>query len=318
MDKKKAILISTLFLGISIFLIKAYVDQKRTELTRDFGQEIGVVVAKESIPEYGIIRPDMLEIAPIFKKFVQAQTVTVPLGDTVAAQQKINEVAGKAAYVPIYSGEQVTLTKLVHQDGKPVLDKQVEKKMRGVTVAVSPANGVGRFIRPGNRIDVLATVRYETSGGEQFEVKTVVQNVLVLATGKNLQNSIPTKVNREVLSALEAKFEEQKRKDLYTTNVDSGTSRPDDNYSHMTLQLTPEDADKLLFLQHTIGDAKLYYTLRNGADTSIASLETSILDQILGPDSELGRSKIKIPPTPTAPLKPRYMDMEGETLVPRF
>jgi len=318
MDKKKAILISTLFLGISIFLIKAYVDQLRTELTKDFGQEVGVVVAKESIPEYGIIRPDLLEIAPVFKNFVQAQTVTVPLGDAVAAQQKINEVAGKAAYVPIYPGEQVTLTKLVHQDGKPVLDKQVEKKMRGVTVAVSPANGVGRFIRPGNRIDVLATVRYETGGGEQFEVKTVVQNVLVLATGKNLQNSIPTKVNREVLSALEAKFEEQKRKDLYTTNVDSGTSRPDDNYTHMTLQLTPEDADKLLFLQHTIGDAKLYYTLRNGADTSIASLETSILDQILGPDSELGRSKIKIPSTPTAPLKPRYMDMEGETIVPRF
>lgn len=316
MDKKKALLISSVFLGISIFLIKGYVDALRAEFTKGFGSELGVVVAKEYIPEYGIIRPEMLEVVPVFKNFIQSQTITVALGDSAGESKAINEVAGKATYVPIYAGEQITLTKLVHQDGKPVLDKQVEKKMRAVTVAVSPANGVGRFIRPGNRIDVLATVRYEANGGEQFEVKTVFQNILVLATGKNLQNSVPTKVSREVLSALEAKFEEQRRKDLYTTNVDSGASRPDDNYTHMTIQLTPEDADKLLLLQHTIGDAKLYYTLRNGADTSMASLETTILDQILGPDSELGKSKIKY--APPAPSKPRYIDLEGENSVQRF
>jgi len=316
MDKKKALLIASLFFGISIFLINGYVDALRAELTKTFGQEVGVVVATELIPEYGIIRPEMLTVKPIFKNFVQSQTVTVALGNEEATMKAINEIAGKAAYVPIYPDEQVTLTKLVHQDGKPVLDKQVEKTMRAVTVAVSPANGVGRFIRPGNRIDVLATVRYEANGNEQFEVKTVMQNVLVLATGKNLQNSVPTKVSRDVLSALEAKFEEQRRKDLFTTSVDSGTSRPDDNYTHMTLQLTPEDSDKLLLLQNTIGDAKLYYTLRNSADLTVANLETTILDQVLGPDSELGRSKIK--PQPLQPLKPRYMDMEGEAAVPRF
>jgi len=316
MDKKKALLIASVFFGISIFLINGYVDALRAELTKTFGQEVGVVVATELIPEYGIIRPEMLTVKPIFKNFVQSQTVTVALGNEEATMKAINEIAGKAAYVPIYPDEQVTLTKLVHQDGKPVLDKQVEKTMRAVTVAVSPANGVGRFIRPGNRIDVLATVRYEANGNEQFEVKTVMQNVLVLATGKNLQNSVPTKVSRDVLSALEAKFEEQRRKDLFTTSVDSGTSRPDDNYTHMTLQLTPEDSDKLLLLQNTIGDAKLYYTLRNSADLTVANLETTILDQVLGPDSELGRSKIK--PQPLQPLKPRYMDMEGEAAVPRF
>lgn len=316
MDKKKALLIASLFFGISIFLINGYVDALRAELTKTFGQEVGVVVATELIPEYGIIRPEMLTVKPIFKNFVQSQTVTVALGNEEATSKAISEIAGKAAYVPIYPDEQVTLTKLVHQDGKPVLDKQVEKTMRAVTVAVSPANGVGRFIRPGNRIDILATVRYEANGNEQFEVKTVMQNVLVLATGKNLQNSVPTKVSRDVLSALEAKFEEQRRKDLFTTSVDSGTSRPDDNYTHMTLQLTPEDSDKLLLLQNTIGDAKLYYTLRNSADLTVANLETTILDQVLGPDSELGRSKIK--PQPLQPLKPRYMDMEGEAAVPRF
>ncbi len=316
MDKKRAFLISAVFLSISIFLIMAYTDALQTELTKTFGPPVGVVVAKTSIPEYGIIRPEMLEVAPMFKNFLQTQTVSVALGDDIAAKKAINEVAGKAAYVPIYAGEQITLTKLVHQDGKPVLDRQVEKKMRAITVAVSPATGVGRLIRPGNRVDILGKVNYEINGAEQFEVKTFFQNILVLATGKNLQNSVPTKVTREVLSALEAQFEEQKRKDLYTTNVDSGTSRPDDNYTHMTLQLTPDDADKLLFLQSKIGDGGLYYTLRNSADSSVVSLETTILDQVLGPDSELGRSRVKFTPPP--PLKPKYYDSVGDKIVPKF
>jgi pilus assembly protein CpaB len=316
MEKKRAFLISTVFLAISIALISAYTEALETELTQNFGAKIGVVVAKEAIPEYGIIRNDMLEVVPTFKNFVQSQTITVTLGDDIAAKKALNEIAGKAAYVPLYTGEQVTLTKLIHQDGKPVLDRQVEKKMRAITVAISPATGVGRLIRPGNRVDILGKVNYELNGAEQFEVKTFFQNILVLSTGKNLQNAVPTKVTREVLSALEAKFEEQKRKDLYTTNVDSGTSRPDDNYTHMTVQLTPEDADKLLYLQSKIGDGALYYTLRNGADTKVSALETTILDQVLGPDSELGRSKIKFTPSP--PIPPKFYDTIGEKVIPKF
>jgi Flp pilus assembly protein CpaB len=316
MERKRAFLIASIFLGISIALISAYSDALRSQLTKDFGAEIGVVVAKESIPEYAIIRSEMLEVVPIFKNFVQTQTVTVAMGDPVAEKKAINEVAGKAAYVPLYAGEQITLTKLVHQDGKPVLDKQVEKKMRAVTVTVSPANGVGRFIRPGNHVDVIAWVRY--SSDPAFEVKTMMQNVLVLATGKNLQNSIPTKVTREVLSALEAKFEESRRRDLYTTNVDTGNTKPDDNYTNMTLHLSPEDADKLLFLQHREenNEARLVYVLRNSADTNVANLETTILDQVLGPDSEIGRSKIKFPMAP--PAKPKYYDQVGGQNIPRY
>lgn len=316
MEKKRALIISSVFLIVSIILITKYTESLENQLTKEFGVKQGVVVAKEAIPEYAIIRPDMLQVIPVFKNFVQSQTVTVALGDEVALNKAINEVAGKAAYVPFYAGEQITLTKLVTQDGKPVLDKQVEKKMRAVTVAVSPSNGVGRLIRPGNRIDVLGLSKYEAFGAEQFEVKTFFQNVLVLATGKNLQNSVPTKVTREVLSALEAQFEEQRRKDLYTTNVDSGIGRPDDNYTHMTLQLSPEDADKLLFFQSKFGDGGLYYTLRNNADTKVLALETTMLDQILGPDSELGRSKVKIPTVP--PSSPKFYDSVGEKIIPKF
>lgn len=312
MDNKRPLIIAGTCFIVSILLIWGYTTVKRKEMTSGFGEEVDVVVAAaapagyDHIPEYMILRPEMLKTVRVFKKFRQPQTVSTP-----------EEVIGKAAYVPIYINEQITLTKLVHSDGKPVLDRQVERKMRAVTIQIAPHTGVGRLIRPGNRVDILGIVNYDQNGSTQFEAKTMFQNVLVLATGKNVQNSIPTRVNREALSAIEEKFEQSKRKDLYNTTIDpTTTSRPDDNYATITVQLSTEDAEKMLFLQHTIGDSKIFFTLRNSADMTVARLDTTILDQVLGPDSDYGRSKIK--PLPINPAKPKFYDSRGGQPVPIY
>jgi pilus assembly protein CpaB len=314
MEKKRSLIVAAICFGISLLLVAAYTTVRRKEMTKDFGNEVVVIVANQPIPEYSIIRREMLEATTVFSNFLQPQASAVAPGQEEAA---FDAIVGKASYVPIYKGEQITLTKLVHQDGKPVLDRQVEKKNRAVTVQIAPHTGVGRLIRPGNRVDIMASVSYEQGSSLQFEIKTVFQNVLVLATGKNLQNQVPTRVNRNVLGVLETQFEEQRRKDIYTTTVDSsGTSRPDDNYSTLTLQMVPEEAQKLLYLQHTIGDSRLYYTLRNSADQTVVKLDTTILDNILGPDTYYGQSKVKPPPSP--PPRPKYYDTEGGTVVPRY
>lgn len=306
MENKRAILISIVCFMISLLLINAYVKLKTRELTRDFGQEVPVVVAAAPIPEYGIIRPEMLEVRMVFKKFQQAQTVSDPA-----------DIIGKAAYVPLYEGEQITLGKLIYQDGKPVLDRQVEKKMRAVTLNISPHTGVGRLVRPGNRIDVIATVNYEQNGATNFEIKTLVQNVLVLATGKNLNNTVPSRVNRDVLNLLEADFEQRKRKDFYSASTANlPTSRPDDEYSHITLQLTPDEAEKILYISHNFGDARLYFTLRNSSDRNPVNVASTILDDVLGPDSDYGDAKRK--PPPVVPAQPKYIDDVGGQQVPVF
>src|SRR5687768_16691965 len=106
-------------------------------MTEGFGEQIGVAVATTTITEYGIIRPDMLEVVPVFKKFQQPQTVTALVGDEASMRDAIKQIAGKSSYVAIYKGEQVTLTKLITQDGKPVLDRQLEMKKRAVTIQIS-------------------------------------------------------------------------------------------------------------------------------------------------------------------------------------
>lgn len=307
MENKRAIIISLICFTISMILIAAYVKVRRYEMTSEFGDEVDVVVANVGIREYGLIREDMLRVIKVFKNYRQPQTVT-----------DINEIIGKAAYVPIYQDEQITLTKLVHADGKPVLDRQVEKKMRAVTLNISPWTGVGRLIRPGNRVDIIVAPNYDVGGTNIFEVKTLLQNVLVLATGKVLQNSVPTRVNREVLNVIEEEVELRKRKDFSNAGTESlNTSRPDDNYSSLTLQLGPEEAEKVLFLSHQYGDQRLYFALRNSADQATEKIETTLLDDVLGPDSDYGMSKRKPPPA-SPPRPPRFYDSVGGQAIPRY
>jgi len=300
MENKRAIVISLICFLISMLLITAYTRVRHHELTAEFGEEVDVVVANTFIPEYGLIRPEMLTTTRVFKNFRQPDTVT-----------SFEELVGKSTYVPIYKDEQITLTKLINQDGKPVLDRQVEKKMRAVTLPLDPAHGVSKLIRPGNRIDIITNVNYDQDGATIFEVKTVLQNVLVLATGKNIQNQVPTRVNRDVMNYLEEKFQELKRKDFSTATVENlATGRPDDNYSNITIQLTPEEAEKILFLSHLVGEGRLYFTLRNGADQEVAKIDTTLLDEVLGPESDYGFSKRKPPPAPP-PKPPKFIDSLG-------
>ncbi|NBV51236.1 hypothetical protein EBR78_08480 [bacterium] len=138
-----------------------------------------------------------------------------------------------------------------------------------------------------------------------------------MATGKAVVNSVPTRVSRAVLSSLEAEFEAQRRKDLYQTNLDpSTTGRPDDNYNTITVQLPTGDAEKLILLQNEYGDQSLYFTLRNNADESPIPLQTTLLDQVIGPDSAQGRSKIKAPEF--TPPEPKYFDSIGGKLEPKY
>lgn len=298
MENRRAFIISLICFLVAIMLIAGYLRQRRAEMTREFGVEVSVVTAATYIPEYSIIKPDMLTRAQVFKKFVQPQSVN-----------NVEDVIGKAAYVSFYKGEQITLTKLVTAEGKPLLDRQVAKTMRALTIAISPFTGVGKLIRPGNRVDILAAPNYDQGGSLVYEIKTVMQNVLVLATGKYLQNEVPTRVDKDVLDYMEADFEKRKRRDYLGNTENLSASRPYDNYSHVTLQLTPEDSKKLLYLTQTFGDRAIYLTLRNSTEQSVDPVATTILDDILGPNSDYGRSKRK--PPPTTPLAPRYIDLKG-------
>ncbi len=319
MENKRALIISLVCAIISILLISAFVKVRTHEITSQFGELVYVVIASKNekatpITEYKLIKQDQLELVPIYKKFVQPSAVVVASEDE--KYEAFSKIVGRSSYVDIAPGEQITLTKLISHEGKTLLDRQIAADTRAVTLAITQFSGVGRLIRPGDRVDILTTVHYEMKGEVVFEVKTILQNVLVLATGRSIQNEIPTRVQPEILDQVETQFLRTKRKDWGSGGTFRASSRPSDDYDTLTIQVTPEEAKKILFLVESFGSNRLYFTLRNKADTEIVNLETTLLDNVLGPESDYGRSLRKPPQIP--PLKPRFYDNRGGESIPIY
>lgn len=116
----------------------------------------------------------------------------------------------------------------------------IDVKTGGVSAIVTPGKralavkgdaviGISGFVLPGNRVDVLATMRLP--GSRKEVTKVVLENILVLATGTQMQTN------------------------------DKGEPAPVDVY---TLEVSPEDGEKLA-LAATHG--KLQFALRHSTDS---------------------------------------------------
>ncbi|MBI4342591.1 MAG: Flp pilus assembly protein CpaB [Candidatus Omnitrophica bacterium] len=151
---------------------------KREEVRlKSFYQEpIQVVVASMDITEGATVEPSMLAMAPVPQKFVQPYSV-----------RATGEVLGLVAAAPIAEGEQMMTNKLRRPEATPVdatLSSVTPKGKRAITIAVDTITGVGGFVRPGDKVDVLWTLKIP--GGDQSATLTLFQEVPVLAVGPEI------------------------------------------------------------------------------------------------------------------------------------
>ncbi len=111
-----------------------------------------VVLAASTVVRGRVIRPDQLKI-------VQWPSEIVPDG----AFQSISHVfAGNEKRVALSRftpGEIITASRLSQRGQKPSLSLMLGPGMRAVTVQVDAVVGVGGFITPGDRVDLLFTKR---------------------------------------------------------------------------------------------------------------------------------------------------------------
>ncbi|MDP1825187.1 MAG: Flp pilus assembly protein CpaB [Archangium sp.] len=169
-------------------------------------------VALRSVPEpyhgSGVVKGDMMDFI-----LDQKLAVGVQMGDPLFMSQ----------FVSMRTADQR-------------LSKKVLKRARGFTIAVNAVSAVGRWVKPGDLVDVLVTFPGKDGPRKQVERRavTLLQKVPVLATGK-------------VSDALgEATMDEREKA-----------------YVDVTLLLSPEEAEALT-LGATLGRVKL--TLRNADD----------------------------------------------------
>lgn len=123
---------------------------------------------------------------------------------------------GRVVLSPVEVNEPVLLTKLSGPNGRATLSNLLAPGMRAVTVKTDEIAGVGGFVTPGDRVDVVLTrdagaiqevaKNAEGAAGSTITTEIVVENVKVLSVGQGaderqtapqLANSVTLEVSVE-------------------------------------------------------------------------------------------------------------------------
>ncbi|MGL4318552.1 MAG: Flp pilus assembly protein CpaB [Pseudomonas sp.] len=128
---------------------------------------------------------------------VMVAAVEIPFGSMIEAQHVVqvrmpkgtvpddsfdsaDKVVGRIATFAMLRGDILRAARVAEHLGGSTLASLIESDKRAVSVRVDDVVGVGGFLLPGNRVDVLATKRVGNSNNDA-ESKTILEDLRVLA-----------------------------------------------------------------------------------------------------------------------------------------
>lgn len=140
----------------------------RMNTTTDSNME-NVVVAVVEIPFGQMVEPQHVKL------------VALPKGSAPSdAFDTVEKASGRIATFTILSGDILRAARLAEHLGGSTLASLIAPNKRAISVRVDDVVGVGGFLLPGNRVDVLATKK--TSGGSnEAKSETILEDLRVLA-----------------------------------------------------------------------------------------------------------------------------------------
>jgi pilus assembly protein CpaB len=239
MGKWRAILPITIglvvALGASLFIylwMQRQVAPKEVVKVAEF-KATPLAVAAVDLPWGTQLTTEMLKVVPY-------PTESIPAGHFSGAES----LKERVLIASVKQNEPILESKLAPTDVKTGgVAAIVTPGKRALAVKGDKVIGISGFILPGNRVDILATLKNPRSKSEV--TKVVLENILVLATGAEIQKN------------------------------DKGEPAPVDVY---TLEVTPEEGEKLS-LAATNG--KLQFALRNFTDAETVLTKGATITETL-------------------------------------
>lgn len=246
--------------SVAMLLMRQYVGQKeraleklRREIMKNYTNPLQVLVAVKDLPEQTAIEPAHLRLVEVPEKFIQPY-----------ATRNASDLLGKVTLAPVAEGEQVMLNKVREAEefeAATTLSGVTPEGKRAVTIGLDLITGVGKFVLPGDMVDILWTFKLPADPAtgrkeEELVTMTLFQNVKVLAIDRHLEGAA------------------DKEKGDATSEFTG------------TLALTPEEASLLLFARE---QGRIQLSLRSRRETAEqvpvppANMAT-ILEATLGPD----------------------------------
>ena len=246
--KQKIVLIVSVVVGLlAAVLTRGYLAAKEGEynaLKAQFNATHGlmdVVFFSKDVPSGTVLeQKGMLQVKRVPKAGLEGRVV-----DGDKTKKEFLQVIGRKLLVSRRSGELLFWADI--EGGNPQnrgLAGDIKRSMRALSISVSGAASVSGMVNPNDHVDVIATFSVPRenatmSGQVDLVTSTILQNVLVLATGKETAKS---QVQRG-----------------YGVTTSGG-------YNTVTLEVTPREAEMLVFAEQMKG--RLSLSLRSRSDVS--------------------------------------------------
>ena len=123
---------------------------------------------------------------------------------------------------------------------------------RAISIEANASSAVSFLLEPGSRVDIVGTLNLEgltqarptdiaSAAGRRLSTQTILQNVRVLAVGNLISRG------------------------AYNDAQDAG-------FATVTIEVSPEEAEKLIFAQANLDGSALTLLLRNPADAAVVTL----------------------------------------------
>jgi pilus assembly protein CpaB len=129
-----------------------------------------VLVAARDLKVEEVVRPEMVKLTQVPKANVSPGTFT-----------SIKDVEDRWVQIKMLEGEPILDRKLAPKGSPAGMVARIPKGMRAYAIEVNEHTGVSGFILPDHRVDV---VQHEAGPNGKAEAETILQDVLVLASGQ--------------------------------------------------------------------------------------------------------------------------------------
>lgn len=226
--------------AVSVGLMLSYVADKerqlarqKAELMKNFQSPVDVLVAASDLAEGTRLGTEHVKVAQVPAQYKQPYATANP-----------NDVVGMVAVADLAKGEQIQRNKVKRAEDVArravTLAGITSEGNRAVTIGSDVLSGVGGFVRPGDRVDILWTFKIPEAPGQrgsgELVTLTLFQHVQVLAVGGEMMGRPAERPAQ-------------------------GQSAPRD-YT-LTLELSPQQASLLLFARE---QGRIQLALRSKED----------------------------------------------------
>jgi pilus assembly protein CpaB len=265
MNRNRLLMIGGLALAIGLLVSYYVYNQMRASSGANNERSVQVLVAANDIQVGAKLADRDIRMATVPQSSVPPNAFT-----------RKSLVIGRGAVLPISRGDFILTNKLAAEDAGAGLPSMIPQGMRAISVRVNDVVSVAGFVQPGTRVDVLSTGN-QGSGNER-QTTTVLENVAVIAVGKNLDRNAPDALPAPVI----------------------------------TLLVSPDDAQRLALASQ---EGRIQLSLRNPLDTKMGGINATRTSSLYpGGTSSPTETKPRIhkvvaKAAPTAPPSPYQVEM---------